>query len=200
MNCTQWIIKERVMKQDNFFDSTLKLFTDYRGKMIKQRQKDYNGNLSNEVYHRLRQLSFICEKVHHYEQIVTNPEVSLSKSTTEEVIELGELFDEGIVYAEAFYFFAWRIILIADHHTNPLPGLKGLKDKAKGVRTVRNSLIVHPEGENILMLSFSWGSEGPRLKTARPPGDTFEITDRGFWVNAQEFKDVLEELLQKAIQ
>lgn len=188
------------MKQDNFFDSTLKLFTNYRGKMIKQRREDYNSNLSNEVYHRLRQLSFICEKVYHYGQIVTNPEVSLSKSAKEEVIELGELFDEGIVYAEAFYFFAWRIMLIASHPTNPLPGLKALKKKAEGVRTVRNSLLVHPERDNILLLSFSWGSEGPMLKTARPTGDTFEITDRGFWVNAHEFKDSLEELLRKAIQ
>lgn len=188
------------MQKENFFHSTVKLFEDYQAKMFTERHKDYNGNISNEVHYRLRQLSFICEKIRYYDQVVTNPEITLSTSTTEEIIKQGELFDEGVVYAEAFYFFAWRIILIAHHHTNPLPGLKGLKEKAEGVRTVRNSLIVHPEKENILLLSFSWGSEGPMLKTARPPGDTFEITDRGFWVNAQEFRDSLEELLQKAIQ
>jgi len=188
------------MRHDKFFDSTIKLFTDYRGKMIKQGHKDYNGYLSDEVYLRLRQLSFICEKISYYDQVVKNPEITLSTSTTEETVELEELFDEGIVYAEAFYFFAWRIILIANHCTNPLPGLKGLKKKAKGVRTVRNCLIVHPEKENILLICFSWGSSGPMLKTVRRPGDTFEITDRGFWINAQEFKDSIEELLQKAIQ
>lgn len=188
------------MKKQKFFDSTIKLFEDYRSKMIREKANGYDSNLSNEVHFRLRQLSFICERIRYYDQVVTNPEIKLSTSTTEEIIKQGELFDEGIVYAEAFYFFAWRIILITYHHTNPLPGLKGLKKKAKGVRTVRNCLIVHPEKENILVPSFSWGSNGPMLKTARPPGDTFEITDRGFWINAQEFKDGFEELLEKAIK
>lgn len=188
------------MQKENFFHSTVKLFEDYRAKMVTERHKDYNGNLSNEVHNRLRQLSFICEKIRYYDQVVTNPEITLSTSTKEEIIKQGELFDEGVVYAEAFYFSAWRIILIADHYTNPLPGLKGLKEKAKGVRTVRNSVIVHPEKKNIFLQSFAWGSNGPILKAVRTPEETFEITDRGLWINAQEFKDSLEELLQKAIQ
>jgi len=187
------------MKKENFFDPTVKLFEDYRAKMVGERHKDYNGNLSNEVHHRLRQLSFICEKIRHYDQIVI-PAIKFSTSTTEEFYKQQQSFDEGLVYAEAFYFSAWRIILIADHYTNPLPGLKGLKEKAKGVRTVRNSLIVHPEKGNIFLQSFAWASNGPILKAGRTPGETFEITDRGLWINAQEFKDSLEELLQKAIQ
>jgi len=187
------------MQKENFFHSTVTLFEDYRGKMIKKRHKDYNGNLSNEVYHRLRQLSFICQRIRHYDQIVI-PAITFSTSTTEEFYKQQQYFDEGLVYAEAFYFSAWRIILITHHNTNPLPGLKPLKKKSKGVRTVRNSIIVHPENKNIFLQSFAWGSNGPILKAGRTPGETFEITDRGLWINALEFKDSLEELLQKAIQ
>jgi len=188
------------MKKENFFHATVRLFEAYRAKMATEKHKDYNGNLSNEVHHRLHQLSFICEKIRYYDQVVTNPAITLSTSTTEEIMKQCELFDEGIVYTEAFYSTAWRIMLIADHHTGPLSGLKGLKENAKGVRTVRNSVIVHPEKKNIFLQSFAWGSNGPILKAARTLGETCEITDRGFWVNAKEFKDSLEELLLKAIQ
>jgi len=183
------------MKKQKFFDSTIKLFENYRSKMIKEKPKGYNSNLSNEVHHRLWQLSFIYEKLQHYGQIVTR-----QTSGIEEKHKLTRFLDEGMVFAEAFYFFAWRIMLITHHGTNQLPGLKGLKDKAEGVRTVRNDLIVHPEREGIIMPSFSWGNNGPTLKVARPAGQTFEIRDNGLWINAQEFKDSLEELLQKAIK
>ena len=161
--------------------------------MIKEKPKGYNSDISNEVHWRLCQLSFICEKLLCYEKIVTR----------EEPRKLERFFYEGIVFAETFYFFAWRIIQIAvgNKKIKPLPGLKGLKKKAKGVELVRNNLIVHPEGKKIFMISYSWGKEeGPRLKVARPAGQTFEISDRGLWINAQEFKNGFEKLLQEAIK
>jgi len=184
-------------QKQKFFDSTIKLFEDYRSKMIKKGHKGYNSNLSNEVHLRLRQLSFICEKLLHYEQIVLRPE-----SSKKERCKQTRLFDEGIVFAEAFYFIAWRIITTTNHYTNPLPSIRGLKDKAKGVVLIRNNFIEHPEKskEKIFMVSYGWGKDGPTLKNARPAGQTFDIKDRGFWINAQEFKDGLEELLQKAIK
>ena len=79
-----------------------------------------------------------------------------------------------------------------------------MKNKAKGINTVRNRLLMHPEGEKkqepILMTSYSWGNDGPMFKNARPAGDTFEVRDCGLWINAQEFKDDFEELLQIAIK
>lgn len=184
------------MKKQKFFDSTIKLFEDYRSKMIKEKPKDYNSNLSNEVHIRLRQLEFVCEKLLYYEQKVTSPE--LAKGLRREHCRL---FDEGIVFAEAFYFFAWRIMVITDHYTEPLPYIRGLKDIAKGIRIVRNELIVHPENNKIFMVSYSWGNEdGPQLKNARPAGQTFEIRDCGLWINAQEFKDGFEKLLKEAIK
>lgn len=186
------------MKKQKFFDSTIKLFENYRSKMVKEKLVGYNSNLSNEVHARLNQISFICEKILYYEKNVTCP-----TSPKENRRKLTRLFDEGIVFAEAFYFFVWRIICIASDKTEPLPGLKGLKKKAKGVVIVRNCFIEHPENtkEKIFMISYGWDKEnGPKLKVARPAGQTFTIKDRGFWINAQEFKDCLEDLLHKALR
>jgi hypothetical protein len=165
--------------------------------MIKEKVKGYNSNLSNEIHIRLRQLSFVCEKLLCYEKLVTRP-----TSTIEEAHKLTRFFDEGIVFTEAFYFIAWRIIYITNYNIKPLPYLQGLKEKAEGVVLVRNCLIEHPEKtkEKIFMLSYGWGKDGPTLKNARPAGQTFEIKDRGFWINAKEFKDGIEELLQNAIK
>jgi len=184
------------MKKRKFFDSTIKLFEDYRRKMIKEKTNGYNSNLSNEVHMRLRQLSYICKKLCSYEQIVLKP-----TSSIDEARKPTRFFDEGIVFAEAFYSTAWRIICIAKHGTKPLPHLGEMKKKAKGINTVRNQLLVHPEKQKdpILMPSFSWGNDGPIFKNARPAGQTFEIMDRGLWINAQEFKNDIEGLLQKAI-
>ena len=183
------------MKKQKFFDSTTKLFKDYQSKMIREKVKGYDSNLSNEVHLRLWQLTFICEKIRYYEEnVIKCPRTNLR--------EHRRFIDEGMVFAEAFYFFAWRIIWIASK-TKLLPGLEGLKEKAKGVTLVRNSLIEHPETtkEKLFMVSYAWGGkEGPTLKIARSAGQTFEIRDCGLWINAQEFKDGLEELLQKAME
>lgn len=187
--------KKKVNKK-NYFDSTIKLFEDYRSKMIKEKPNGYNSNLSNEVHVRLRQLSYICKKLCSYEQIILKPTPSI-----DEARKLKRFFDEGIVFAEAFYSTAWRIICIAKHGTKPLPHLGGMMKKARGINTVRNQLLVHPEKqkEQILMISYGWGNDGPMFKVGRPAGQTFEIKDSGLWINAQEFKNDFEGLLQKAI-
>jgi hypothetical protein len=183
------------MKKQKLFDSTIKLFEDYRGKMIKEKTNGYNSDLSNEVHRRFWQLSYICKKLCYYEQIIVKPTTSINDSQ-----KTTRFFDEGIVFAEAFYFNAWRIICIAKHGAKPLPYLEGMK-KAKGINTVRNQLLVHTEKlkDPIFMLSYSWDNDGPKFKNARPAGQTFEIMDKGLWVNAKEFRDDFEELLQKAI-
>ena len=131
-------------QKQKFFDSTIKLFEDYRSKMIKKGHKGYNSNLSNEVHLRLRQLSFICEKLLHYEQIVLRPE-----SSKKERCKQTRLFDEGIVFAEAFYFIAWRIITTTNHYTNPLPSRVGC---ATCLHTRNHS--INPNPQFLSTLSF----------------------------------------------
>jgi len=196
------------MKEQKFLDSTVKLFEDYRSKMIKKKPKGYNSNLANEIHHRLKQLSFIYEKVRYYDRKIMSPIENLSvqevqKTSRKDTLKSMRLLDEGMVFVEAFYFFAWRIIWITGHPTEPLPYLKGLKGKAKGITIVRNCLIEHPESttEKIYMYSYAWGNDerGPILKNARPTGQSFEISDNGFWRNSKEFKNGLEELLQNTL-
>jgi hypothetical protein len=204
----QTFVKGDEMRKQKFFDSTIKLFEDYRSKMIKEGPKDYNSNLANEIHQRLKQLSFIYEKVRYYDRKIMSPIENLSVEEHRELSRKDTLkgirfLDEGIIFVEAFYFFAWRIIWITEHYTKPLPYLKGLKDKAKGITIVRNCLIEHPEKqkEKIYMYSYGWGNDdrGPILKNARPKAQSFEISDNGFWKNAKEFKYALEELLQIAL-
>jgi hypothetical protein len=190
------------MKEQKFFESTIKLFEDYRSKMIKKRPDGYDSNLANEIYRRLKQLSFIYEKVQYYDRKIMSPIENLSaeeirKLSRKDTLKGMRFLDEGIIFVEAFYFFAWRII----YATKPLPYLKGLKKKAKGITIVRNCLIEHPEGKKIYTYSYSWGNDnrGPVLKNARPTAQSFETSDNGFWKNAKEFKDGLEELLQSAL-
>jgi hypothetical protein len=189
-------MNENNFKKRSFFDSTIKLFKNYRRKMIQEKMDGYNSNLSDEVDLRLRQLSIICKKLYSFEKIILKPTDSIKEAS-----KLSKYFDEGIIFAEAFYSTAWRIIFIAKHKKRPLPHLNGWKNKAKGITTVRNQLLVHPENKDslILMPSYSWGKNGPQFKTARSMGQTFDISDRGLWINAQEFKEDFEELLQKAI-
>lgn len=197
------------MKEQKFFDSTIKLFEDYRRKMIKEKTNGYNSNLSNEIHHRLKQLSFIYEKVRYYDRKIMSPIENLSiqeyqKTPIKDDLKRIRFLDEGIVFVETFYFFAWRIICITNHSKEPLPYLKGLKGKAKGITIVRNCFIEHPERteEKIYMYSYAWGNDerGPTLKNARPTEQSFEISDNGFWKNAKEFKDGFEKLLQEAIK
>jgi len=204
----QTFVKMDKMKEQKFFDSTIKLFEDYKRKMIKEKAGSYNSNLANEIHIRLKQLSFIYEKVRYYDRKIICPIENLSikevqKLTIKDTLKGIRFLDEGIVFVETFYFFAWRIIYITEHYTEPLPYLKGLKEKAKGITIVRNCLIEHPEKqkEKIYMYSYAWGNDdrGPILKNARPTMQSFEISDNGFWKNAKEFKDGLEELLQSAL-
>lgn len=202
------VLKGDEMKKQKFYGSTIKLFEDYRSKMIKERPKGYNSNLANEMHRRLKQLSFIYEKVRYYDSKIMSPVENISVQelrglSRKDILKGMKLLDEGIIFVETFYFFAWRIIQITEHYTKPLPYLKGLKEKAKGITIVRNCLIEHPEKqkEKICMYSYAWGNDdrGPILKNARPTAQSYEINDNGFWKNAKEFKDGLEELLKIAL-
>ena len=196
------------MEKKNFLDSTIRLFERYRSKMIKGKPDGYNSNLANEVHRRLKQLSFLYEKVRYYDRKIMAPIENLSieevrKIPIRNTVKRMQFSDAGMIFVEAFYFFAWRIVCITAHKTKPLPHLKGLKKKAKGITIVRNCLIQHPERteEKIYMYSYSWGNDdrGPVLKDARSTPESSEIDDNGFWKNAEEFKEGLEELLQSAL-
>ena len=182
------------MQQQGFFDSSIRLFETYREKMGRERPEGYNLDLANEVCRRLKQLSFLCERIDSYEKHFALVSIK-DLQTYENVLFKLEL------YAECFYFVTWRICSILQHKTHNILAYLNTFE-AKGVCDVRNQLIEHPEKESqIFMQSFMCGGdEGPVLKNARPVGDEFQIRDKGLWVNAGEFKDNLEKLLRAALE
>lgn len=184
--------------------------------MGRERLEGYNSDLANEVYKRLKQLSFLCNKIRLYQTYIMkimpkafasftdarNARISRVHPTTASTKDFDvytKLFFEMELFAESFYFVAWRIHSILRHKKdNLLPHLNSFE--AKGVRDVRNSLIEHPEDSKIFMQSFACDSErGPVFKNARPEGDPYEISDQGLWPNANEFKRNLEKLLVAAL-
>ncbi len=207
------------MKKQKFFDSTVELFETYKAKMDREKPDGYNSSLAHEVSRRLKQLSFLCNKIRLYEKRfdkigltefgISSADIAKAKMTGVPVTSafsrkdfdaFTNLLFEIELFAESFYFVAWRICSIFKHkRTNTLPYLNTFE--AKGIRDVRNSLIEHPEDSQIFRQSFMCGGDqGPVLKNARSAGDPYEICDKGLWVNAKEFRDNLEKLLRQAVE
>jgi hypothetical protein len=101
---------------------------------------------------------------------------------------------EIVLFAEAFYNIAWRLLLLCKK--DRLPGLA--KVKPLGITRVRNELLVHPEETTGLVegsFSMRLGGDGPTLKTNRP-STSKAFSDPGLYVNAEEFRDDLEGALK----
>ncbi len=97
---------------------------------------------------------------------------------------------------ESFYYLAGRIRTITKAKKH-LPGLSAFE--GQGVRDVRNKLLEHVEGPDsqVWVQSFSMGGEGgPVLKASRPTHLRDVFPDRGLYVNAREFAEELEQVLQ----
>ena len=207
------------MKKQQFFDSTVELFETYKATMDREKPEGYNSSLAIEVSRRLKQLSFLCNKIRLYEKRfdkivpkafgissdnivnarMAEPPITSAFSRKYFDVYTNLLFEMEF-FVESFYFIAWRMCSIFKHkRTDTLPHLNTFE--AKGVRDVRNKLIQHPEGSQIFTQSFMCGGDqGPVLKNARPTGDLHEISDKGLWLNAKEFRDKLEKLLRQAVE
>ena len=199
-----------------FFDSTVDMFNTYRKTVKKLEPNLFSTRLGQEVAKRLKQLSFICNKIRYYENLINKNYIQpiLSKGQRNLLSPLTEshawnflsdpeyqaaLFEMEF-FVESFYFFADRIRSILSHKKNNiLPGLQ--KFDAKGVCEIRNHFLQHPEKHGMLTIqSFCTGDEdGPRVKIARTSGEDLPPQDPGLWINAKEFKINLEILLQDAV-
>lgn len=108
---------------------------------------------------------------------------------------------EAWMLTEAFYMFAWRALERVSERARPNPQeCYGLKRRvAAGVRDVRNHLLEHLqevafETPNIL---WSDAASGPVLKALRSDDQRAKLpVDRGLFVNAVEFQDVLADALR----
>jgi len=102
------------------------------------------------------------------------------------------------IYTESFYHFSFRVRdLLRKYH----PRFSSFE--ARGVRDVRNHLIIHPEGKKDsakLFSTFGFTVEpdvGPKIKGYIGPKEAAE--DKGLFSNALEFNDNLSKLLRSVI-
>jgi hypothetical protein len=158
-----------------------------------------------EAIMRLDQLGWLCERVAQVEADAAAIDWPAWQNSHGNV-RFPPLLVELQTLTEAFYYMAWRLIALLDRIDGPIPTLRGLRSKCRGIRTVRNHLLEHPEASNsrVHVPSILFGSsEGPRLKfiaevrsgedgTPRFRTNRAELFDRGLWANAQELKSAMD--------
>ena len=110
--------------QQKFFDSTIELFEKYLEKMNDERPKSYNWDLGRETLARLKQLSFLYEKIRKHERHCFESSLKFFSSSIAKVIKKEQppevlksqqefalqqsLAIELRTYVEAFYYFHHR--------------------------------------------------------------------------------------------
>jgi hypothetical protein len=120
--------------------------------------------------------------------------------------ELG--WKEVRLFTEVFYFVAWRLREVLNTQ-GPYAFPHRGNIEAKGIRTVRNLLLEHPEHatDPNYRQDLSVTDDGPVLKslaavfyphTGRAGADP-ESLDHGLYVNAKEFGQEVEACLQVAL-
>ena len=101
------------------------------------------------------------------------------------------------LHAEAFYYFAARLVTILRRY----PALKRLD--VPGIRNVRNHLIEHSEKPASGITQQNWGhgsSIGPTFKTSRRKGQMPIPMDKGLVANATELRDQIEGKLKPILE
>ena len=186
--------------------STRSLFTEYLRVVIDDGRMPTAINnprryLAIELSERIAQLRFILARVHALELEI--PKLSHEHEAGTLCVESAAESAARIelrVLTESFYYCAARARAIARNSKFPLPGLSSFE--CSGVRDVRNQLLEHPEGNDsqVLMVSFGrGGSNGPLIKPLRQVGQEQVFPDSGLFLNAREFGENLDHLLQQAI-
>jgi hypothetical protein len=103
-----------------------------------------------------------------------------------------DLLRRAALFAECFYYVAFRCGRLASR----LPDFGHVK--FKGINQVRNKLIEHSDGKDMLLFSSSSGwdpTRGVVLRSSRSDDETEGFRDEGFNANLNEFVGSLEQLL-----
>jgi hypothetical protein len=179
----------------------------------------YHQDLAAEVKERLRMLDFILKRVPVLEVTSNDPIRRLQRETSthmamieagikpaNEPLPIGNFLKDFTTHldivcveirilTEAFYHSAWRIREIA---RGGMPKLSSFE--CKGVRTVRNHLIEHPEKQSkSFAQSFLFdGGQGPLLKS-QPGSESKEFQDQGLYPNTDEFITAFLGVLGRAL-
>lgn len=183
------------MKIPNF-EETIKTYDRYYRKMDKE-DSSFNNDLAIEGRKRIVQLNKVLNILH-----VLNLEIDkfhkkafngdMIKAKKEEVINYHKSIDDIELYADVFYWIAFRLLVILDN----LPQLKGIKNSCKGITLTRNYLIEHTE---VYLQGFAVGSGGPVVKAVRYEDQKDVFPANPLYQDAHELKTNLEKMLKKAI-
>jgi hypothetical protein len=181
------------------FDSVIQAFDDYRTSLPPAPESI--RYLGEEAQKRMLQLDWILRRIAQVDQELQvlaqelpsgpGPAVPLPEGYARRALAL---IEETELFAEAFYYFAWRLRQV-------LRSLPGFKDfESIGVRNCRNHLVEHPEKKRgRLYNSFASNSlVGPVLKPSRPVNDTETYEDPGLFINAAELQGNILGILQAA--
>lgn len=159
--------------------------------------------LSVEAGERIAQLDFLFQRVAELQdesQEVSNQLLALVDQNGGEYTDGEDRFTSIMkektfqirLYAEAFYYFAARLITILRQY----PAFKNLD--VPGIRNVRNHLIEHSErpASGITQQNWSHGSGvGPMFKISRRKGQKPIPMDKGLVANATALRDKIERKL-----
>lgn len=190
-------VRERLGQLDIVLDYLGKAMASFAGNPEEnQRARDS----SMQAYSKVKAGEITTDQ---YSELITQ----ISAKSPEQLHAFVRAGAELRLFAEAFYFFAWRVVEILTG-SGPF-AFKGFgKLRAHGIRLVRNHLLQHPEkhGQNFSQF-LTVTNNGPVLKSAGAiirtstgmidPAD--ESIDRGLFVNAQELHDQMLEMLQREL-
>ena len=141
-----------------------------------------------EVGRRLDQLEIFAKYIDKLNREIAK-QLSVFHKSQPQVVELPSRpflgkQEKQIAFIEAYYLLAWRLIEAAKH----VNGFENIDKKAKGLVTVRNRLIQHPECNGVYEWSYAIvGTTGDiKLKPIPIIAGQPRFLDRGFANNDLE--------------
>jgi hypothetical protein len=177
-------------------DGTFSQFRNALGMLLASKEvippESISGRLLMEAMSRLSQLDYLHAQTTTAEDIVGRLVGNPAGAFPAVAGTIRQAMFKCHLYAETFYLFAFRIVDITRHVNKELCGVKEICTEPKGVRDVRNWLIVHQaKKQPVLNRSFDVSmadGRGVVLKSQRLPDEGADPVDAGFRSNTAEFQ------------
>lgn len=178
------------------FEELLPLYDGYY-RLMDQSEPSFNNDLAMEGRKRIQQVNKILNILKKFHVKVDKFHGAAfqgdrMKATRRAVREYIKADDEMEMYADFFYWVAFRLLAVLEK----LPHFKGIKRESKGVVLTRNWLIEHTE---IHLQGFAVGAWGPVVKAVRYEDQKDIFPANPLYEDAQILKDAIEKSLKKVL-
>lgn len=181
------------VQSQNSFESYVGVMSAARDEIFYAAAEEVNERLAF-IFLCLTEINSLAEQHYRNMQGIAAGRFSLENPGIHQPIFLRIKF-----FTDAIYINAFRVREILRHKDRMLPGLANFE--AKGVRDVRNNLLIHPEGKGskILSISFMWDRRvGSIIKPKRLEHEAGRHVDQGLLPNMEEFFRSFEETVSLA--